>query len=312
MVVSGARFDAEAPVSEAIAYMRANRVGAVLVSEAGATVGIFTERDILMKYDFAAASSPKLRELMSRELVCASPDTPCGAALELMQSRSIRNLPVKQGADIVGMVSLRGLLAHYSSHLEKLLSESVDALTSAIGQRDPYTADHQRRVAAISVAIAEALGLPSDRLQNLRYAALAHDVGKIDVPIELLAKPGRLSKPEFELIKQHPVAGHEILKGVDFEGPIAEIVLQHHERIDGSGYPRALKGEAILTEARIIGVADVFEAIMTFRPYRPALGVDTARAEIASHRGSAFDPEVVDAFFALLDAPASKLLAAFN
>jgi HD-GYP domain-containing protein (c-di-GMP phosphodiesterase class II) len=143
-------------------------------------------------------------------------------------------------------------------------------------------------------------------------AALVHDVGKIDVPIELLSKPGRLSPPEFELIKQHPQAGFNILGGVDFERPVAEIVLQHHERMDGSGYPRGLGGDQICLEARIIAVADVFEAILSFRPYRAALGVDVARDEIASRSGSAFDPCVAETFLRILDDPDSKLLENFG
>jgi putative nucleotidyltransferase with HDIG domain len=308
-------FDASLPVTEAIAFMRAKNRGAVLVTRGGQPRGIFTERDVLLKLDFSrpdSIASLSLGEVMSERLVTAGPGISCGEALALMRSHGIRNLPIVEGGAVLGMVSLRSLLGHYSSHLERLLGESIDALTAAIGQRDPYTADHQRRVSAISTAVGRALGMEPEREESLRMAALAHDVGKIDVPIELLSKPGRLSRPEFELIKQHPVAGAAILASVDFERPVDEYVLQHHERMDGSGYPGGLKGEAIHLEARIIAVADVFEAIMSFRPYRPALGVDTARSEIETGRGKAFDAEVVNAFLGLLDDPDSAVLASFG
>ena len=307
----GERFGRETPVSEAIAYMRRENLGAILVYEDGRPRGIFTERDILRKFDFdspASIAALRLADVMSPELVTAGPDTSFKDALTLMQGKGIRNLPITKDGEVLGVVSLRKILNHYSSHLERLLDETVDALTSAIGQRDPYTADHERRVAAMSVAIAGRLGLERARVNGLRLAALTHDVGKIDVPIELLCKPGRLTGPEFELIKQHPQAGYQILSGVDFERPVAEMVLQHHERLDGSGYPRALRGDEICLEARIMAVADVFEAIMSFRPYRAALGVERARKEIVDKRGSHFDSEVVDAFVGLLDDPSSKVL----
>jgi len=218
---------------------------------------------------------------------------------------------VRLNGEDLGIVSLRNLLGHYASHLETLLDQTVNALSSAIGQRDPYTADHQRRVASISVAMARELGMEEARIDGLRMAALSHDVGKIDVPIELLSKPGKLSRAEFELIKQHPQAGYQILEAVDFERPVAEMVLQHHEKMDGSGYPRGLAGDEILMEARIMTIADVFEAIMSFRPYRAALGMEKARDEIAKFRGSGFDSDCVDAFMRLLDDPASELLAGF-
>jgi putative nucleotidyltransferase with HDIG domain len=305
------RFDRKTPVSEAIAHMRRENLGAILVYEDGKPRGIFTERDILMKFDFtdpAAIGALRLGDVMSSDLVTAGPDTSFKDALVLMQGKGIRNLPIMSDGEVLGIVSLRKILNHYSTHLERLLDETVDALTSAIGQRDPYTADHERRVAAMSVAIAGRLGLESALVNGLRLAALTHDIGKIDVPIELLCKPGRLSPAEFELIKQHPQAGYQILSTVDFERPVAEMVLQHHERLDGSGYPRALRGDEICLEARIMAVADVFEAIMSFRPYRAALGIEKARKEIVEKRGEHFDPLVVDAFVALLDDPSSGVL----
>jgi putative nucleotidyltransferase with HDIG domain len=308
------RFDSSSLVSEAIDFMQANNMGAVLVTEEGKPVGIFTERDVILKFDFhdpATISGLRLRDVMSSRLHTAGTEVSCIDALGLMQEKAIRNLPILEGGEVIGIVSLRSLLGHYATHLERLLDETIDSLTSAIGQRDPYTADHQRRVSIISLAVAEKLGMETTRMHGLRMAALAHDVGKIDVPIELLSKPGRLTKAEFELIKQHPEAGYQILKSVDFEHPVAEMVLQHHERMDGSGYPRGLRGDEILLEARIMAVADVFEAIMSFRPYRAALGVDKARQEIAANKGKSFDGEVVEALFALLDDPESSMLKNF-
>ncbi len=160
--------------------------------------------------------------------------------------------------------------------------------------RDPYTAGHQRRVAELAKAIASEMGLPAHTVEGIHFGALIHDIGKIQVPSELLSKPTKLSKLEFELIKTHPQAGYEIIKGVEFPWPIALMALQHHERLDGSGYPQGLKGEAIALEARIIAVADVVEAMSSHRPYRPGLGIEAALKEIEDKRGKWFDARAVD------------------
>ncbi|MEN6312384.1 MAG: HD-GYP domain-containing protein, partial [Acidobacteriota bacterium] len=157
------------------------------------------------------------------------------------------------------------------------------------------TAGHQRRVSALAVAIAEELHLPSEKIEGLRFAGAIHDIGKIAMPAEILGKPTRLTKTEFQLIKDHPRIGFDILKNIQFPWPVAHIVLQHHERMDGSGYPDGLIGEAILIEARILAVADVVEAISSHRPYRPALGVEKALEEIRRGRGIRYDMRVVDA-----------------
>lgn len=179
--------------------------------------------------------------------------------------------------------------------LQRVFEDSVEALASALEVRDPYTAGHQRRVAQLAAAIAKELGLGRNQIRGLYLAALVHDIGKISVPAEVLNKPGRLEELEFGLIKNHPQVGYEILSKVKFPWPVAEIVRQHHERNDGSGYPRGLRGEEILLEARILAVADVVEAMSSHRPYRPALGLDVALEEIARHRGKLYDPQVVDA-----------------
>ena len=185
--------------------------------------------------------------------------------------------------------------------LERSMEETVHVLAGTVERRDPYTAGHQRRVAQLSVALAHELRLEDDRVHGLELAAMIHDIGKIDIPSEILAKPGKLSDIEYAFVKTHAQAGHEILKDVKFPWPIAEIVWQHHEALDGSGYPRGLKGEQIMLEARILTVADVVEAMSSHRPYRPGLGIAAAMTEIKKGRGSRFDAAVVDACVTLIE-----------
>jgi PAS domain S-box-containing protein/putative nucleotidyltransferase with HDIG domain len=180
-------------------------------------------------------------------------------------------------------------------NLQKTLEETVNALSALVEMRDPYTAGHQNRVAGIARAIAQELGLSEDAAQGIWVASLIHDIGKVRVPADILSRPAHLSSAEFELIKEHPRTGYEILKKIDFPWPIAEIVLQHHERINGSGYPLGLKGDEILFASRIIGVADVVEAMTYHRPYREALGLDAALDEIKENKGILYDSDVVDA-----------------
>lgn len=174
------------------------------------------------------------------------------------------------------------------------LLDSITALAATVEMRDPYTAGHQRRVAQLAVAIAKELRLPDEQVEGIHLASVIHDVGKIRVPAEILSKPGKLLKLEFDIIKEHAQNGYEILKSIDFPWPIAQIVLQHHERLDGSGYPQALRSDQILLEAKIMAVADVVESMMSHRPYRPALGLDAALEEVAINTGNLFDPAVVD------------------
>lgn len=183
-------------------------------------------------------------------------------------------------------------------HLEQLhesLEDTVRAMAGLVEMRDPYTAGHQARVADLAMAIARQIGLPDELVHAVHLAGTVHDLGKIKVPAEILSKPGRITDIEFSLIKIHAQAGYDILKGINFPWPIAQMVLQHHERLDGSGYPQGLKGEQIILEARIISVADVVEAISAHRPYRPGLGVEAALEEITRQRGVRYDSRVVDA-----------------
>ncbi len=179
--------------------------------------------------------------------------------------------------------------------LRETFIATVNTLASTIEMRDPHTAGHQRRVTILACAIAEEMGLTEDQFDGLRMAGLIHDLGKINVPAEILSKPGRINDIEFSLIQYHPQICHDILKTIDLPWPVAKIVLQHHERLNGSGYPQGLKGDEIMMEAKILAVADVVEAMASHRPYRPALGIELAFEEITKGKGTLYDSEVVDA-----------------
>ncbi len=186
-------------------------------------------------------------------------------------------------------------LAKTVDRMRQAMEGAVDAMAVASELRDPYTAGHQRTVSKLAQAIALEMGLPEEQIEGIRLAAVIHDIGKIGVPAEILSKPGRLSRTEHDLIKAHALAGHEILRGIEFPWPIADVIVQHHERMDGTGYPSGLSGEDICLGARIVAVADVVEAMASHRPYRPALGLEPALEEIRSGRGTRYDPAVVDA-----------------
>ncbi|MEC9488462.1 MAG: HD domain-containing phosphohydrolase [Halanaerobium sp.] len=177
--------------------------------------------------------------------------------------------------------------------MKKMVEGTVHALGKSVSARDPYTSGHQRQVAKLAVAIGEKMNLSEKRLNNLKFAALIHDIGKLRVPIEILTKPTSLTELEFQLIKTHPAAGYDILKDVNLPWHIAEFVRQHHERIDGTGYPDGLKGGEIHLESKIITVADVVEAMNSHRPYRPARGINEALKEVEQNKGILYAPEVV-------------------
>lgn len=190
-------------------------------------------------------------------------------------------------------------LQEKEKQLQKSLEGTIHAITQALQARDPYTAGHERRVAALARAIGEQLSLDQEQIQGIHLGALIHDIGKIQLPAEILSKPTRLTKLEYALIQDHARVGYEILKDIDFPWPLAKIAHQHHERLNGSGYPQGLKNDAICLEARIIAVADVVEAMASHRPYRPAVGIDPALAEIRRGRGQQYDSAAVDACLTL-------------
>lgn len=190
---------------------------------------------------------------------------------------------------------LEQMVAERTFQLKEALDGIIQAIASTVEIRDPYTAGHQLRVAGLTFAIAKEMGLSEDQAEGVRVAGTIHDLGKISVPGEILSKPGQLSELEFRIIKTHPQTGYDILKDMKFPWPLARIVLQHHERMDGSGYPQGLSCENTLLEARILAVADVVEAMASHRPYRPALGIDVALEEISKNKGVLYDSEVVGA-----------------
>jgi PAS domain S-box-containing protein/putative nucleotidyltransferase with HDIG domain len=197
--------------------------------------------------------------------------------------------------DITPLAEAEARLQRALEQTERLLSGAVTAAVRIIEKRDPYVADHSQRVAKLACAIARELGLAKERIEGLRMAAMLHDIGKVAIPAEILAKPGRLSETEFKLVQAHPQVAVDTLADIDFPWPVREIILQHHERLDGSGYPQGLTGGDILLEARILGVADVVEAMAHHRPYRPALGIEAALQELDRGKGTLYDPRVVDA-----------------
>jgi len=217
----------------------------------------------------------------------------CGAQDYVLKDRLAR-----LGSAVLAAIERTGALQRRCDDealLKAAFMGTIEAITRTCEKRDPYTAGHQARVAELAVQIAREIGMPGDRIEGLRLGALVHDIGKIYVPAEILSRPGRLKLAELELVKDHAEAGYDILKDVAFPWPVAQMVLQHHERLDGSGYPFGISGEAISPEARVIAVADVVESMTSHRPYRPALGLDLAMHEIASHRATRYDAAVVDA-----------------
>ncbi|WP_320006700.1 HD domain-containing phosphohydrolase [Maridesulfovibrio sp.] len=203
--------------------------------------------------------------------------------------------------DISELKKSEAALKESLKQMNRIFDETVVSLTAMSEKRDPYTSGHQQRVAELACQIAWKMGLSGEAIHSIRIAGILHDVGKISIPAEILSKPTRLTDLEMNLMKTHSEAGYEILKGISFPWPVAKIVLQHHERLDGTGYPNGLSGREILKEARIIAVADVVEAMSSHRPYRAALGLPKAMAEIARGRGISYDPKVVDACTELIE-----------
>lgn len=273
--------------------------------QACAVCGVEDARDVTIARQVADG----LRQVLDGSLEKFQLEYPCDSPTE-------RHWFLLTITPFLGPGSLRAVVAHEDLTALKLAQETalrqaveladsfssaVDAIAIFIEKRDPYTSGHQHQVAKICEAIARQLGLEEERCRGLLLGAKIHDIGKIAVPVDILGKPGKLSPPELEIIRTHPQTGYEILCGIHFPWPIVDMVYQHHERLDGSGYPRGLKGDEICLEARIIAVADVFDAIISHRPYRPAKGLDSGIEELRAGRGSIYDPEVVDAFLAHLE-----------
>jgi putative two-component system response regulator len=188
----------------------------------------------------------------------------------------------------------RQSLVQANTRLTLMVDGIIRAMAKAVESRDPYTAGHQQRVADIAAVIAARMHFPEERIMYLKMAGSIHDIGKISVPAEILSKPGRLSQAEMNIIREHPLTGYEILKEIEFPYPLAEIIYQHHERIDGSGYPNGLKDDQIHLDAKILAVSDVLEAMASHRPYRPAMGIGIAMEELKKNKGRFYDPDVVD------------------
>lgn len=254
-----------------------------------------------------------LRQVLNGDADCFRMEYPCDGPGEAHWFLlTITPLPHAGGLgavvaheDLTALRRAQDRALEHSAQLAASFSGTVNAIARFIEKRDPYTAGHQQQVARLCDAIARRLELPDERRQGLLLGASIHDIGKISVPLDILARPGRLSRPEHEIIRAHPQTGCEILEGIDFPWPIADMVHQHHERLDGSGYPQGLAGEAICLEARIICVADVFDAITSHRPYRAARSHAEGVDELLAGRGTRYDSTVVDALLAHLQAPAT-------
>ncbi|MEE8593900.1 MAG: HD domain-containing phosphohydrolase [Candidatus Bipolaricaulota bacterium] len=203
-------------------------------------------------------------------------------------------------AHVSAMVDVTKRMRTYEQ-LHTTLEGTIQAMARVVETRDPYTAGHQRRAAALAYAIAEKMEVPEETTAGIQMAGFIHDLGKLRVPADILTNPGQLTEHEFAIIKTHPQVAYDILKDIDFPWPVADIVLQHHERSDGSGYPQGLAGSDILVEAQILGVADVVEAMSSHRPYRPALGIETALEEISGGKGTRYAPTPAEACLGLFE-----------
>lgn len=210
------------------------------------------------------------------------------------------NRLVFAGLDVTDQKRAEESVRKHAKRLRQVFINTVQALMHTVESRDPYTAGHQQRVADLATAIAREMDLSAERIEGIQLGCKIHDIGKIYVPAEILNRPGRITDNEFDIIKTHPLVGRDILKDLTFPWPINEMVFQHHERIDGTGYPQGLKGDEIAFEAKIISVADVIEAISSHRPYRPALGIESGIEAIKDGRGTLFDEAVADACLKLI------------
>ena len=272
------------------------------------TKSVFVNPDEYRRFQDEIAQKGSVREFKAKLRKKDGTEMECLITSTVRQARDKSKLG-HQGIirDISELVSSRKQIEKTLNDLRKALGGTIEAMALTVETRDPYTAGHQRRVSNLARGIATEMGVSKNQIQGVRMAGVIHDIGKISVPGEILSKPGNISQNEFGIIKEHPQVGYNILKTVDFPWPIAQIVLQHHERMDGSGYPNGISGENILLEARILAVADVVEAMASHRPYRAALGIDLALNEISKNRGSSYDPKVVDACLRLFNEKGYRL-----
>ena len=250
-------------------------------------------RENALRHGFRSSIALPFRHTQgSKAVLTAYGDAPC--AWTQSEQRLLEQIASDLG---FGITTLRTAVSRAESQesLRASLEQTIQVIAETVDRRDPYTAGHQRRVADLCVRIAVQLGMTDDRIHGLRLAASIHDLGKIGIPSEILSWPGQLTPSQFNLLKEHVQFGYDIIKDVKFPWPIATIILQHHERLDGSGYPYAITAEQILMESRILAVADVVEAMSSHRPYRPSRGIDTALEEIQGNSNVRYDATVVDA-----------------
>jgi HD-GYP domain-containing protein (c-di-GMP phosphodiesterase class II) len=211
------------------------------------------------------------------------------------RTEDYKNLNQALLQEVAGHEQAKEKLQEALDSLKKSMGVTIQVMVSAVEARDPYTAGHQIRSSNLACAIAAEMGLPQEKIDGIQMASSIHDIGKLSIPAEILTKPTKLTNLEYSLIKEHSACGYEMLKNVESQWPLAEIIFQHHERMNGSGYPRQLKGDEILLEARILAVSDVVESMASHRPYRPSLGIGAALEEIEKNRGILYDSAVVDA-----------------
>jgi len=274
---------------EAVYKLSVNNTGAIWLKDQ-ATVEIYEQDGICLSLGFLTIVSKEMEaedELKKHHDQLEKIVHERTAALTKLNTQLKREIAERKLAE-------EKLQRSYAK-LQKNLDETVHAMSLTAEKRDPYTAGHQKRTTELALALAGEMGLSEHQIKGVQMAGLIHDMGKISIPAEILSKPGKLNEVEIQLVRRHPQAAFEILKKIDFPWPVDLIVLQHHEKMDCSGYPQGLAGEEILLEARILCVADVVESIDSHRPYRPGLGIDKALEEISKNRGILYDQDVVDA-----------------
>lgn len=272
------------------------------------TKNIFVKEDEYFKFQDEIKQKGSVRDFEAKLCKKDGTEMNCLITATVRQNKD-KHIIGYQGIirDISDLMSSRQTLEKTLKKLRNALGGTIQAMALTVETRDPYTAGHQRGVSNLARSIATEMGVPANKIQGIRFAGVIHDIGKICVPGEILSKPGDISNNELGLIKEHSQVGHNILKTVDFPWPIAQIVLQHHEKMNGTGYPDGLSGENILLEARIVAVADVVEAMASHRPYRPSLGIDMALKEIKKNKNVFYDPQVVDACLRLFNEKGYRL-----